>query len=224
MELLVFTLFIWFLGLFFLRPMPSDLKEKIPSRLESFKKIQTTFWLGVFFCTIFYFFSNGNFDELDDTWFLIFGINNIELFSPWWFFQALTNNFIHINFVHLFSNLSLLAILSLYERNVGAKRFLTVFLLSGIFSSVSVFFISEDIISSGASGGLLGIGTAYFLDNPTLKSKDYIIGVALVIFIYFFVFQESEQASENFRIDEIGHILGIICGGIYCKLFPRNHN
>ena len=68
MELLVFTLFIWFLGLFFLRPMPSDLKEKIPSRLESFKKIQTTFWLGVFFCPLFFFFSNGNFDELDDTW------------------------------------------------------------------------------------------------------------------------------------------------------------
>ena len=224
MELFLFTLFIWLLALFFLRPMPSDLKEKVPSRLESFKKIQATFWLGVIFCTVFYFFSNGTFNQLEDNWFRLFGINNIEIFIPWWFLQAFTNNFIHINFVHLLSNLSLLGILSLYERDVGGKRFLIVFLLSGIVSSVSVLLVSEDVISAGASAGLLGMGAAYFLDNPALTTKDYIIGIVSVFFVYIFVFHEKEQVSESFSMDELGHILGIFFGGIYCKLFPRNSN
>ena len=70
----------------------------------------------------------------------------------------------------------------MYERDVGGKRFLIVFLLSGIVSSVSVLLVSEDVISAGASAGLLGMGAAYFLDNPALTTKDYIIGIVITPF------------------------------------------
>lgn len=219
------TIFTWFLGLFFLLPKPSDLKAEIPSKWKSFKNIQATFWLGIVLCVAFLVFSNGTFDQINDNWFAILGINNVETFTPWWFVQMFTHNFIHINFLHLLTNLSVLGILSLYERNVCAKRFLSVFLFAGILSSFSILFISEEIISTGASAGLLGLGAAYFLDNPKLTMKEYAVGIILIFFTYLMLgLQAEKEIGENFNTDELGHIFGLILGVIYGKLLPRKTN
>ncbi len=207
--------------MFFLYPKSSDLK-KIPNKWKSFKKIQATFWLGIILSVIFLIFSNGTFIQINDSWLIIFGLNNIEIFTPWWFIQIFTHNFIHIDLLHLLSNLSILGLLSLYERNVGAKRFLTVFLFTGIFSSFSVLFISKSIISAGASAGILGLGAAYFLDHPKLTLKEYIIGIILLLFAYWYLeFQTKQGIYETYNIDKWGHILGLFSGVAYCKLFPR---
>ena len=225
MALFLSIILVWFLGLFFLRPKSSDLKAKIPTKWESFKKIQTTFWLGIVLCLVFLVSSKGAFVQIDDKWFVIFGVNNVKILTPWWLIQTFTHNFIHIDLLHLLTNLSFLGLLSLYERKVGAKRFLGVFLFSGVLSSISVLFASGPTVSAGASAGLLGLGAAYLLDNPKLTVKEYVIGVALIFFIYWMLrFQSEQGATGNYNIDEWGHILGLLSGAAYCKLFPKKSN
>lgn len=82
MVIFLLTIFAWFACLFFLRPNPSDLQTKIPSYWESFKKIQATFWLGIFLILIFFILSDSTFINLDENWFRILGVNNINLFTP----------------------------------------------------------------------------------------------------------------------------------------------
>lgn len=224
MILCLATIFVWVAALFFLRPNPSDLQVRIPSYWESFKKIQATFWLGIFLIIAFFIFSGGTFINLNEDWLAILGINNFEMFTPWWFIQTLTHNFIHINSLHLWTNLSFLGVLSLYERKVGAGRFLFLFLFSGMLSSISLFFISTPTISVGASAGLLGLAGAYLLDTPKLTFKEYLMGSGVILFIFLiFSYTENKQAvgDLSFEIDNWGHLLGLISGLIFCKIFPR---
>jgi len=127
MLIFLLTILVWFACLFFFRPNPTDLQAKIPSYWESFKKIQATFWLGIFLILAFFIFSGGTFIDLNEDWLATLGLHNVYLFSPWWFVQAITHNFIHINLLHLLGNLTFLAILSLYERKVSAGRFFSSF-------------------------------------------------------------------------------------------------
>lgn len=224
MLLFLTTIFLWILVLFFLRPNPSDLQAKIPSYWESFKKIQATIWLGIFSIIAFFIFSGGKFIELNENWFAILGVNNLGMFTPWWFVQTITHNFIHLNWLHLWINLSFLGVLSLYERNVSAGRFLTVFLFSGALSSASMFLVSKPMIASGASAGLFGLASAYLLDRPGLTRKDYFLGIGMIVFLFLlFSFYETKRATDslNFEIDFWGHAFGLILGAIFCKLFPR---
>ncbi len=224
MALFLITIFVWAITLFFLRPNPSNLQTKIPSFQESFRGIQATFCLGIFMIVVFFILSGGTFNELNDDWFAIFGVNNLDIFTPWWFIQTVTHNFIHFNWMHLWTNLSFLGMLSLYERNVRARRFLLVFLFSGVFSSVSMLFILSPSVAAGASAGLYGLAAAYLLDTPMLTLKEYLLGFGLIILLFLILsYGENKRMVDSlpFNIDTGGHILGLIFGAIYCKLFPR---
>lgn len=224
MALFLTTIFVWTIILFFVRPNPSDLQAKIPSHWESFKGIQATFWLGIFLIITFLIFSGVTFNELNKDWFAILGINNLGIFTPWWFVQTVTHNFIHVNRLHLWTNLSFLGMLSLYERNVKARRFLIVFLLSGTLSSISMLFVSSPGVAAGASAGLFGLGAAYLLDTPKLTLKEYILGFGVIIFLFLILsYTENDRVvdSLSFKVDHWGHAFGLIFGAIFCKLFPR---
>jgi len=224
MTLFLLTILVWTITLFFLRPSPNDLQAKIPGYWESFKKIQATFWLGIFLIVTFFILSSGTFDELNENWFVILGVNNLYTLTPWWFVQTITHNFIHLNLLHLWTNLSFLGILSLYERNVKAGRFLSIFIFSGVLSSISIFFFSNPMVSAGASAGLFGLAAAYLLDIPKLTFKEYLLGFGMIIFLFLiFSFAENKKTvdSLSFEIDTWGHLFGLLFGLIFCKLFPR---
>ena len=222
MVLFLVTLLVWIVTLFFIRPHPSDLQARMPGYWESFKGIPATFSLGIFLIFSFFVFSGGTFIELNNNWFLILGVNNFATFSPWWFVQTVTKNFIHCNQIHLWMNLAFLGMLSLYERNVQAKRFLTVFFISGILSSISIFFVSGQQISAGASGGVFGLAAAYFLDIPKLTLKEYFwgCGLILLLFLMFSLFGNDKVAGVTFKVDHLGHVFGLMFGAIFCKLCP----
>jgi len=224
MVIFLLTIFVWFACLFFLRPNPSDLQAKIPSYWESFKKIKATFWLGIFLILVFFIFSGGTFIDINEDWFAILGVNNVNLLTPWWFIQAFTHNFVHINLLHLLVNLTFLGMLSLYERKVSAGRFLAVFLFGGVLSSTSMFLMFTPTVSAGASAGLFALAGAYLLDTPGLTRKDYILGLGMIVFLFLVLsFSETRKSAEslNFEIDFWGHAFGLIFGIVFCKLFPR---
>lgn len=221
MVFFIIVLLLWGLGLFFLRPKPDDLYQKISSRRESFKEVQATFWLGIVLCCVFFICSDQNFEHINENWFFILGINNIELFSINGLCQTFSSNFIHIDTMHLLLNLSFLGLLSLYERNVGGKRFLDIFIFTGVCSSISILFISDPIISGGASAGLFGLGGAYFLDKSGLKPKEYAQGIVMILLMYMVTkIGINSNSIKNYHVDEWGHILGLILGVVYCKIIP----
>lgn len=224
MALFILTVTLWTAGLFFFRPKPSDLQAEIPGYLESFKNIQATFWLGICLTVTFFVLSAGAFDTLDEHWFNILGVSSFDLFTPGWFVSTVTHNFIHIDALHLWTNLLFLGILSLYERNVKARRFLVVFLFSGILSSVSMLFVSDPTISAGASAGLFGLAAAYMLDIPKLAPKEYLSGVVVLLLLFVvlsFTGDKGTTGSSAVTIDTLGHVFGLMTGIIFCKLFPR---
>lgn len=215
MVLFVVTLLVWAVALFSLRPAPADLRAQMPSRWQSFTQIQATFWLGVVLILAFYFVSN--------EWLARLSISNADMLSPTWFVQTLTHNFLHLNLVHLSSNLVALGWLSLYERRVGPRRFLFIFVVGGMLSAVSLFLEPSLVIAAGASSGLYALAAAYFVDRPDQTMKNYLIGAVVLAaaFVCFSILEQWDGRTSTFEVDTWGHLAGLICGLIICAVFPN---
>lgn len=225
----VITGLIWVVALFVLIPSPNDLKTPKPKRVESIKKILGTVFLGLILIFVFYFTTQGSFVESKDTAYTLLGINNVNILTPIWLVQLVTNIFVHANWVHLLSNLTLLGILSLYEREIGTQRYLILFILSGVFASFSVLLNTSPIVSAGASGALFGLAGAYVLHTALSgKSTSYLeitsrILLLAILFI-FITFQTSQYQihtnSVELTIDTWGHLLGLLTGCLLSKFLP----
>jgi len=95
-------------------------------------------------------------------------INNLYL---WTFF---TSMFMHAGFFHLLVNMfSLLFVGNLVERLIGRKRFISIYILSGLFAGVlfmlsGLFFPSENVYAVGASGAIFGLIGLLMILTPNL--------------------------------------------------------
>ncbi len=226
MPFFIATLLVWIAALYFARPNPSSLRSKPPGYGDSFKKIRGTFWLGLVLIVLHLIFSEGTFQSLNEDWAVIFGINNIVKFTPWWFMQIFASNFFHFDFIHLWMNLVFLGLLSIYERRAGARRFLTVFLVGGVVSATSVLFITDPMVAVGASGGLYALAAAYLFDSNTVSNKKYPLLVGLVIVLFILASLPDFQTVGSTGTDKVnilGHFFGLLFGVVYCKLFPARH-
>jgi rhomboid protease GluP len=81
------------------------------------------------------------------------GPNTVD--GEWW--RLLTNLFLHVGLLHLFSNLAMLWIVGRrLERLLGKGSFLTVYVLSGLAGSLASISSNPLAISVGASGAVFG--------------------------------------------------------------------
>lgn len=99
------------------------------------------------------------------------------LTEPW---LLITSVFLHGSFEHLFFNMFALALFGfILERIIGSKRFILVFLVSGIVASIgSAAFYPASLGASGAIFGIMGTLTV-------LRPKMYVwvMGVPMPMFI-----------------------------------------
>ena len=152
----------------------------------------------------------------DDLLFYFGGkINEFIIAGEYW--RLLTPVFLHGSLAHLGSNaLGLFVFGTRVESLFGHRRFLIVYLLSGITGVVASFIFSPNpsLGASGAIFGLLGAFTIYFFNNRSkfgergnayLRDMLVLIGIQLVV---------------SFRpgIDLWGHVGGLI-GGAAVSLF-----
>jgi membrane associated rhomboid family serine protease len=227
----LFTIIIvltWVTALFSVVPAPNDLSIPKPEKLKSFKKIKGSVTLGLILILVYHFTSNGNFEASDDKAFALLGINNISILTPIWFLQLVTNIFVHANWLHLVSNLIVLAILSLYEREVGTRKFLVLFILSGFFASFSVLLNTSPMVSAGASGALFGLGGAYILhpvvSNSSHTTQELITRIILLAVLFIFIsLQTTHQegiGNGTTKIDTWAHLYGLIIGSLLSKYLP----
>lgn len=152
----------------------------------------------------------------------IFALSRYGIFERGWVFQFVTGNFIHINLLHLVANLSVLMVLSAYEWRVGIRRYMNVFLVAAIMSSlIDIFFMNENTITMGASAGICGLAAAYFLDYQDLSRKDWIVGILFVLVLvgaYSFRGNVSEGKIGG-AVNWFAHLSGALIGGVYVRMF-----
>ena len=97
-----------------------------------------------------------------------------NIITNFYFWTFLTSMFMHAGFLHLFVNMfSMLFVGNLVERIIGKRRFLSLYLLSGLFAGIffvliSLFFPSENVYAVGASGAIIGLIGLLMILTPNL--------------------------------------------------------
>ncbi len=136
--------------------------------------------------------------------------------------RLLTPIFLHSGILHLLFNLYALYILGpMLEGYIGHVRFLTVFLISGLYGSLFSYALSGPV-SVGASGaifGLLGAIALFFLryrDNFGPQGRAILQNMLIVLALNLVIGFSSSY------IDNWGHIGGLIGGTlVMLGLMPR---
>ena len=141
-----------------------------------------------------------------------------DIFSRPWI--LLTSMFLHGGINHIFYNMyGLFLFGTLLEQRIGAKRFLFIYLFSGIAASfLSSFFYARAL---GASGAIMGIIGTLIVLMPELRllffflipMSLWVAGIIYAILDLFGVFFPS-------GVGNIAHLIGMSCGllyGIYLK-------
>ena len=140
--------------------------------------------------------------------------------------QGITHLFIHSDLYHVAANVSGIGLASIYERRVGSKRFMAVLAVASVTSIPSIIFYPEYTAICGISGGVFGLGAAYFTDYDNLTTKEWFYAVLLGIFLMVLFSIQGEFKSNpseylQLEVDHIGHLMGFVGAIIYCRLTSK---
>lgn len=152
-------------------------------------------------------------------------LNPLNILHGKYLWTILTSMFMHANLFHLLANMmSLFFLGGLLERIIGKKRFLWVYMISGIIASlffVIIAYLSNadlNIAAVGASGAVFGV--AGMLAVLTPKMKVYILfipialpmwlGVILILVVLWII-----SAAFSLPIGNLAHLGGLLCGVAY---------
>jgi membrane associated rhomboid family serine protease len=197
--------------------------ERVPLKTKSFWSI----WLSNFSITTILIAVNVICFILISIFSLFFGVNKYFALQPNNLFQGgyvwtlLTSIFMHAGIFHLFVNmLSLFFIGKFLETIIGRKRFLWLYIFSGIFAglffaALSYFFgygyIGENIFGKpgipgvGASGAIFAIAGVLTLLTP--KNKVYLIMGPLIAIVFQAI--ASSFISNGLLLNLIGLLVSI---------------
>jgi membrane associated rhomboid family serine protease len=138
------------------------------------------------------------------------------------YYQFLSYMFLHGSLMHIALNMFVFAIFGFpLEQTLGRKRFITVYLISGIGSAVFYILVmmsmmgAYDISLLGASGAVFGVLAAYAFKYP--RQWVYLFGLvplpaaALLVFL---LIEETFLGVLGLQpgIANFGHVGGIITG------------
>lgn len=146
----------------------------------------------------------------------LFVINSSKPFEIW---RYLTAIFLHGNLLHLLLNLfGLLFFGFILEHEINSKKFLYVFFITGIFSSVaSVFFYDKVLGASGAIFGIIGVLTIL---RPSMTVWAFSIPMPLFIASLLWIAVDIFGIFFPSSIANIGHLAGLFLGliiGFYIR-------
>jgi rhomboid protease GluP len=138
------------------------------------------------------------------------------------YWRLFTSMFLHIGLMHLFFNGYALVILGTeLERLLGWQRFLTIYLLSGLYGSLASYAFS-DSLSAGASGaifGLIGALAAFFALHRQQLGK---WGQRRLMNILFLIAINLFLGLTQPWIDNWAHMGGLVAGLVLgWALVPR---
>jgi rhomboid protease GluP len=131
------------------------------------------------------------------------------------YYRLVTCMFLHGGLIHLVFNMyALYSIGPLVEKIHGRIKYLIIYFVSGIMSSLFSFIFSEGV-SIGASGaifGLLGTTLVFAVTMRKNIGKDFLRNISSVIIINLFI------GLTMSNIDNYGHIGGLLGGAVIAVL------
>ena len=148
--------------------------------------------------------------------------------SPLQYYRLITFHFIHFNFTHIFFNLmSLISFCSFFETMIRKTKFILIFFLSGITSSVTALNFFEENerycgINCDITGILGGFIMFYIINWDELQPLFGVLGRFLIIYIicvYLFLSFIFYQLTDygNIIIQMISFAYGALFFGIFVK-------
>lgn len=145
---------------------------------------------------------------------MVMGANYRPLVLEGQVWRFFTSMFLHIGLQHLLFNAYALFIFGAeMERVFGKARFITIYILAGLFGSLASFALhANPTISAGASGaifGVVGMQVAYFQKYKTIlgefgRSRLMNIGFIVALNLFFGITMPG--------IDNLAHVGGLISG------------
>lgn len=155
---------------------------------------------------------------------LNFGVNNRKLVLEGQYWRLISYQFMHANIFHLFFNLYALVYLGLMiENKLGWRKFIFVYLLSGICGGLVSMIFHQEGIMMGASGAIMGLYGA-FIALLLNKSYEKNAAKALLISTLIIVVLVLINGSLSQRTDNACHIGGVIAGFVFCCLLNFKAN
>lgn len=143
------------------------------------------------------------------------GINGAIATGEWWRF--FTPIFLHAGIGHLlFNSFALFVFAPELEKIIGKMRFITLYLLSGVFANIATYFIHDyDYAHVGASGAIFGIFGAYgalvyYTKNAMPELRQIILPIIVISVVMTFV-----QSNINITAHIAGLIVGFLIGLSY---------
>lgn len=149
-------------------------------------------------------------------------------------FSFISFMFLHGSFMHILGNMWFLYIFGdNVEDHLGHFRYLVFYLLCGILSGLTHFFLNlqSNIPTIGASGAIAGVMGAYFILHPTSRILT-LVPIIIIPFFFeipaffflgiWFLFQFINATASHGQIGGIAwwaHIGGFVFGIILLKVF-----
>ena len=133
-----------------------------------------------------------------------------DIFSRPWI--VVTYMFLHGGIYHLLLNMYVLLMFgSLLEERIGTRRFLFIYLVSGIIAAIlSSFFYGRALGASGAISGILGVLIILMPDLTLLFF--FVVPMPLWIFGIIYVLIETFGIFVPSGIGHIAHLVGLAIG------------
>lgn len=144
------------------------------------------------------------------------GANSRELVLNGQYWRLITHQFVHISIFHLFFNMYALAYIGLMvEHKLGAKKYVCIYIISGICGGLVSLIYHDFGYMAGASGAIMGLFGA-FLALLYSKAFERNATKALLISTLFVVAIMLVSGALQKRVDNAAHVGGLISGFISC--------
>jgi len=130
------------------------------------------------------------------------------LSRPW---ILVTSMFLHGSVMHLLGNMFALGVFGMvFEQFVGTKRFLAIYVVSGMLTGfVSSFFYESAL---GASGAIFGVLGALAITRPRMIVWTYGAPMPMIIAAFFWLFLDTLGAFYPSNVANAAHIAGLMFG------------
>lgn len=139
--------------------------------------------------------------------------------GEWW--RLITSVFLHGGFIHLASNIFGLLFVGIFlEPKLGKTKYLTIYLITGAFASLTSIWWHDATISIGASGAIFGL---YGLFLSLLLTKVFSPDISKVFLITTLIFIGFNVVMGLMGgIDNAAHIGGLVSGFVIGLLMSRS--
>ena len=137
------------------------------------------------------------------------------------YYRLFTYGFLHLSFIHLATNMFSLNYLgSFIEKTYGRKKYLLILILSIIGSCLFVFYIEDNILLIGISGGiygLLGAMLVYTYNLGLFNNPIYRIQILKLLILNLVI---SLLPNVSF----VGHVGGLVTGTLVSSIMILDKN